>query len=694
MNMRQDNVSILRDTMAVLDQGWYEKDGQKILLKLTREQMEDARVFLPDDVKAVSRKKDFRHVYEIGRCEYSCENIDSFSLARKRIDTFPDTDENERVLVLNLANPVEPGGGVRRGAKAQEEDLCRKSSLLVSLEGPEAAPYYAYNRSLDTYMGSDAVMIQPQVEIIRDENGDLLDESVIAAVMTCAAPMLCYGMEGMDQRQYESLMLGRITGMLKVAAYLGYRHLVLGAFGCGAFQNDAHVVSDLFYRALREFDFDGMKEKDMFRSIGFAVLDHSEDQYNFKEFSRNFSHFYRDEDQKEISRVQELVKEKEVYLDAIRGCIYGGAAGDALGYPVEFMNEEKIFSVFGQEGITAFHIDPFSGKALISDDTQMSLFTANGLLVGDTRGAMRGIRAKPRAYVAKAYQDWLKTQEKSFREVNSHDRFTDAGGTSWLLDVPELFARRAPGNTCLSALMERTEYDDYITAKRNHSKGCGGIMRVAPLGVIYQGCDIRKLDMEGAQLAAITHGHSLGYMPAAVLVHIIHRIVFPREGTHLTLKEIVLEARDTAAMIFSGHGHLKYLTEIIDRAVELSANSLSDLENIHQLGEGWVAEETLGISLYCALRHQDDFSAGIIAAVNHEGDSDSTGAVTGNILGALLGYERIDDRWKRDLELADVILETADDLCRGCRMSEYSSYSDPEWEAKYIHMHRAVSPRL
>ena len=79
---------------------------------------------------------------------------------------------------------------------------------------------------------------------------------------------------------------------------------------------------------------------------------------------------------------------------------------------------------------------------------------------------------------------------------------------------------------------------------------------------------------------------------------------------------------------------------------------------------------TLGISLYCALKYQNDFSAGIIAAVNHKGDSDSTGAVTGNILGALLGYNAIDDQWKEDLELSDVILEIADDLCHGCQISE------------------------
>lgn len=352
-------------------------------------------------------------------------------------------------------------------------------------------------------------------------------------------------------------------------------------------------------------------------------------------------------------------------MDKIRGCIFGGAVGDALGYPVEFLREEEIFRKFGPQGITAYQ------KALISDDTQMTLFTANGLLVRDTEAALGGACVLPRVSVMAAYKDWLKTQEFSMDA-----RPAKGGGSSWLLDVPELYSRRAPGNTCLSALLDGTEYEDYVKARRNHSKGCGGIMRVAPLAVNYKLADIEQLDMEAAQIAAITHGHSLGYMPAAVLVHVINRIVFPPEGKTMSLKEIILEARDTMPRVFAGDKHLEELTYTIDLAVELSENSADDLHNIHRLGEGWVGEETMGISLYCALRHQDDFSAGIIAAVNHNGDSDSTGAVTGNILGALLGYEAIADQWKQDLELSSVILEIADDLA--CKR-----FQEPSWQKKY-----------
>lgn len=692
--MRSDNISILQDTLSILEKGSYQFHGAAISLKLSRTQMEEVEVYLPKDVKRVCESKDFEHVHVLGRCGYGWENTDSFTLARKRTEQFSyDLKRTgaKPILILNLANPVNPGGGVRKGAKAQEEDLCRKSSLLVSLESAKAKVYYNYNRSLGTYMGSHALMIHPQVEIIKDENGDPLPETVIVAVMTCAAPMIKNGMEGLSQEQYETMIYDRITGMLKVAAYLGYRHLILGAFGCGAFGNDARVVSDLFYRALKAFNFDGMRESDMFRRIDFAVLSRSADQYNFKEFNRNFSHFYRDEDQKEIDDALKRKRETEVHLDAIRGCIFGGAVGDALGYPVEFLQEAQIFKKYGENGITAYTRDSITGKAHISDDTQMSLFTANGLLVGDTRGAMRGIQGQPRIYVVKAYKDWLKTQESSLQEVSKFERYTEAGGFSWLLDVPELYSRRAPGTTCLSALQNGKEYEDYIKTRRNHSKGCGGIMRVAPLAVNYKLSDIKQLDMEGAQLAAITHGHSLGYMPAAVLVHVINRIVFPPEGKTMSLKDIILEARDTVSSIFKGDPHLQELVDIIDRAIMLSENdAIDDLDSIHQLGEGWVAEETLGISIYCALKHRDNFSAGVIAAVNHSGDSDSTGAVTGNILGALLGYDSIDDRWKKGLELADVILEIADDVCHGCQMDEYSHYDDPEWRLKYMHMHRPV----
>ena len=189
-------------------------------------------------------------------------------------------------------------------------------------------------------------------------------------------------------------------------------------------------------------------------------------------------------------------------------------------------------------------------------------------------------------------------------------------------------------------------------------------MRIAPLALKYKYFTHQEdLDKEAAQLAAITHGHSLGYMPAAMLAHIVSGLALVDH--RMSLEEVVIEAREAAERLFAGDRHLDELVEIIDLAINLSHNRDTDLDNIHRLGEGWVGEEALAVGIYCALRHQDDFSAAVVAAVNHSGDSDSTGAVCGNILGALLGYGAIGEQWTRDLELLDVTLGLADDLYRG-----------------------------
>lgn len=98
------------------------------------------------------------------------------------------------------------------------------------------------------------------------------------------------------------------------------------------------------------------------------------------------------------------------------------------------------------------------------------------------------------------------------------------------------------------------------------------------------------------------------------------------------------------------------------KAVKLSEKNYSDLDAIHKLGEGWVAEETLAIAVYCALKYENNFEKAIVTSVNHNGDSDSTGAVTGNIIGAYLGMDAIPQKFLDNLEISNVISEIAEDL--------------------------------
>ncbi len=368
-------------------------------------------------------------------------------------------------------------------------------------------------------------------------------------------------------------------------------------------------------------------------------------------------------------RVSAIVSDHEKSLDRIRGCMIGGAAGDALGYKVEFVSYDEILKTYGPSGITSYAVDPASGKALFSDDTQMSLFTANGLLCAQTRAALQKLSSPCRSYVYLSYLDWLETQRG------------DAHGEriSWLLDIKELWSCRAPGATCLDALSSGEQGS--TNHRINHSKGCGGVMRVAPVGIALRDMDDRSADIEGAEIAALTHSHSLGFMPAAFLTHVIKNLVSSEEKP--ILREVIRDAREMISNIFSERKHLGAFLELIDRATALSGNQDKDEENISRIGAGWCGDEALAIALYCSLRHSDDFSAAIIAAVNHSGDSDSIGAITGNIVGALVGYEAIDDMWKKDLELKETILEIADDLCYGCLMNGSGDYTDETWLSKY-----------
>ena len=283
-----NNIEILEDTLQILDAGHYELNGEDVKLQLSKERMEASHVLLPADVQDICNRKLTRAALP-GECQISCVKQDSYVAAIEMLRGRQDADRQSKpVLVLNFANPVNIGGGVYKGARAQEEDLCRRSSLLRSLETPHSLQYYSYNRKLHTHMGSDAMIFSPEVEIFRDERGELMDETVIVAVLTCAAPMITYSMEGMNESEYRGMFYNRIVGLLKCAAYFGYEDLVLGAWGCGAFGNDAAIVSDLFFRALTEFDWDGLKANDLFRRIVFAVRSRGEESYNYKEFNRNF----------------------------------------------------------------------------------------------------------------------------------------------------------------------------------------------------------------------------------------------------------------------------------------------------------------------------------------------------------------------------------------------------------------------
>ncbi len=384
--------------------------------------------------------------------------------------------------------------------------------------------------------------------------------------------------------------------------------------------------------------------------------------------------------------------------DRIRGSLMAGAAGDALGYTVEFMRRNRILSLYGDKGITKFDLTA-DGKALISDDTQMTLFTANGMLMGITRDCLRGIGEAPEGYVHLAYLDWYYTQTGKM-EMSEKDY-----PNTWLRDLPELAQWRAPGTTCMSAcesLFQRKEV-------QNNSKGCGGIMRVAPMALLMAGYwsrgktpyDLATMDTAGAKVASVTHKHPLAFLPAAMQTHLIYCLIRMEETViKKNIVDIALETINALDYIYVGEyvEDKRYLADLTWQAVTLAGNEKNDAENIRHLGEGWTGDEAWAIALYCAVRHIDSIEDAIIAAVNHDGDSDSTGSICGNIMGAIYGYEVIkrkrlfcpqERELEQTLELSNIILALADDLYTGCIISADDPLDTPEklkWYKRYCEM--------
>lgn len=342
------------------------------------------------------------------------------------------------------------------------------------------------------------------------------------------------------------------------------------------------------------------------------------------------------------------------------GCLLGGALGDALGYAVEFMKSEEIIKAYGKRGITAPAVDKELGVALISDDTQMTLFTAEGIVWADKLGAKNEISSYT-SYVFYAYQRWLYTQKNLLASrAYSHVLEDNAAYSSRLLKEKELFVQRAPDATCVNALMDAADHNyGKLTNKINNSKGSGGVMRVAPAGLYFHRDSERAFRM-ASEFAAITHTHPTGYLAAGAFATIIAELVNGADPE---------EAVDMAAYILKGYDGCMETCRALDHARSLDASDVPPLEAVKRLGQGWVAEEALAISVYCALCHSTNAENALLLSVNHDGDSDTTGAICGSIIGAYLGESALPKKWLKKLQLNDTIRTMAEELF-SCSVSQ------------------------
>jgi ADP-ribosylglycohydrolase len=323
---------------------------------------------------------------------------------------------------------------------------------------------------------------------------------------------------------------------------------------------------------------------------------------------------------------------------------------------VEFWDLARIQAQVGEDGVRDYlPVSTPAGAKVgqVTDDTQMTLFTAEGMIRASVRAACKGLGFTV-GVLHHAYDRWLDTQL-----LEGPDGERDG----WLIEERWLYAQRAPGTTCLSALTEARAGGRRITSfgtpARNDSKGCGGVMRSAPVGLLPpwdRAADEAWVFDVAAESAGFTHGHPTGQAASGALAVLIAALV---RGEPLT------RAVDTALAVLrsrpSGHETAPKLELALRWAAEGRRATPALME---QLVEGWVAEEALAMAVYAALTHPgpDQVLDALGAAVTHSGDSDSTGAIAGNILGALHGDTALPAELVFKVEGRGTILQLADDF--------------------------------
>ena len=332
----------------------------------------------------------------------------------------------------------------------------------------------------------------------------------------------------------------------------------------------------------------------------------------------------------------------------VRGCLLGGAIGDALGNPIEFASTQAIRRQYGPSGLTTMIATGPNGTAVITDDTQMTLFTAEALTL--TAGD-----ADPVPELAAAYQRWYDTQLSAGPEPAGSLPFR----TGRLREQAWLYHRRAPGNACLSGLAAQRDSPVDVTGTgpgpvNPESKGCGTVMRSAPFGVRYR--DPMQAYETAATAARLTHGHPTAAAASGVFAVLVNRLL---------VGEPIPTAVRSGLRPATGRAGGTETVAAVMAAIHAAADDRSPApETVERLGGGWTGEEALAIAVYCAMVHPgvDRVAAALTLSVNHSGDSDSTGAICGNLLGAAYGEAALPADWAGMIEHSDVIVDMAEAL--------------------------------
>jgi ADP-ribosyl-[dinitrogen reductase] hydrolase len=311
----------------------------------------------------------------------------------------------------------------------------------------------------------------------------------------------------------------------------------------------------------------------------------------------------------------------------IKEIIQAGAIGDAFGYQVEFQSMQQIQILYGEKGIK-YHA---SSEKDASDDTQMTLFLWDAVKTYIKENNTFSLEDFTKD-AHKAFKNWYETQ------INRYSALSNNEG---LMGFKELYKRQAPGNTCMSALHNNTNRS--VKFKINDSKGCGSVMRVAPLLVLKEHYKLTSEELfdVSAHQAAITHGNDEGMSATAFFTVLLDDLANGQSFNDAYTHSLKVTKKQKP------NGFINYIEDVYKKSLEPVLLTGNDLEEI--IGGGWIADEAVGVALYCAMK-TNSFAQCLELSTNHSGDSDSTASMAAQLYAAKNGLAASDILFLTDLD--------------------------------------------
>ncbi|MFJ8662373.1 ADP-ribosylglycohydrolase family protein [Streptomyces sp. NPDC093795] len=357
--------------------------------------------------------------------------------------------------------------------------------------------------------------------------------------------------------------------------------------------------------------------------------------------------------------------EQQDFRARVRGCLLGGALGDALGAGVDGLTLAAIQDAHGPDGLTE-PAPAFGRPGAVTAATQMGLFTVDGLIRAQVRRDT-GVWHPP-TDVHRAHLRWAATQ----RDWGPDERRKDNG---WLAREEWLYARRNPPRACLTGLGD--EHLGTLDKPKNpQATDSGAVVRSAPFGLLV-GWEPQLVCQLAVECAVQTHGAPAAGLAAGAFAVTVHGLA--RGGS-------VEAAVDRAVELLAARPGHEPVTEALGRALGAVREGAPTPERVAALGaDEDRAEGQLAAAVYCALVGED-VRHGLRLAVNHDGPSAATGALTGALLGALHGETALPPAWLAELEGRATVLELADDfameMTQGPALHSPTGAS-PGWLARY-----------